>query len=121
MIQVQTQLKVIDNSGVKKGQVIKIYKGKHGHVGDVIQISVKQIQSKTKLKISKGDIFKAIIIRTRYKNRNLLNNYISFNENSIILLNNQNMPIASRILGPIPIQLRNTKQVKILSLASTII
>jgi large subunit ribosomal protein L14 len=121
MIQVQTQIKVIDNSGVKKGQVIKVYKGKRGNIGDIIQISVKQIQSKTKFKISKGNIFKALIVRTRYKNRNLLNNYIAFNENSIILLNNQNIPIASRILGPIPIQLRKNKQVKILSLASTLI
>lgn len=121
MIQVQTQLKVIDNSGVKKGQTIKIYKGKHGALGDIIQISVKQLQAKTKLKIAKGHMLKALVVRTKYKSKNLLNHYVSFNENSIILLNPQNVPLASRILGPIPIQLRKNKQVKVLSLASTLI
>lgn len=121
MIQVQTKLKVIDNSGVKKGQTIKIYKGKSGKMGDIILISVKQIQSKTKLKISKGNLFKALIVRTKYKRKNLINNYISFNENSIILLNDKNLPIASRILGPISGQLRKNKQLKVLSLASTVI
>lgn len=121
MIQVQTQLKVIDNSGVKKGQAIKIYQGKQGSVGDIIQISVKQLQTKTKLKILKGNIFKALIVRTKYKTKNLLHQYVSFNENSIILLNNQQVPLASRILGPVPSHLRKNKHVKILSLASTII
>lgn len=121
MIQVQTKVKIIDNSGVKKGQTIKIYKGKQGQIGDIIQISVKQLQSKIKLKITKGQIFKALIVRSKYKNKNLLNNYLAFNENSIILLNNQNVPLASRILGPIPMKLRNNKNLKILSLASTII
>lgn len=121
MIKVQTQLKIIDNSGVKKGQVIKIYKGQSGKIGDIILISVKQVKSKTKLKISKGDMYKALIIRTKYKNKNLIGNQISFDENSAILLNKQYLPVASRILGPVPIQLRKNKQLKIISLASTII
>ena len=121
MIQTQTKLNVIDNSGVKKVQTIKIYKGQFGQIGDIIQISVKNVQSNLKLKIARGQIFKALIVRTKYKNKTLLNHYISFNENSVILLNNQNVPIGSRILGPIPIQLRNNKQVKIISLASIII
>lgn len=121
MIKVQTQLKIIDNSGAKKGQAIKIYKGKSGKIGDIILVSIKQTQPRSKHKITKGNIFKALIVRTKYKNKNLINNYISFDENSIILLNNQKLPIASRILGPIPSQLRKNKQLKVLSLASTII
>ena len=121
MIKNQTKLKIIDNSGVKKGQVIKIYKGKSGSIGDIVLISIKQIQSKNKIKISKGDMYKALIVRTKYNNKNLANNYISFDENSAILLNGQGMPVASRILGPIPIQLRKNRQLKIVSLASTII
>lgn len=121
MIHVQTKLKVIDNSGAKKVQTIKIYRGKWGQVGDLIQISIKSVKAKTKLKISKGSIWKALIVRSKYNRKNLLNHYLSFNENSVILLNNQNVPIASRILGPIPFFLRNQKQVKILALASTLI
>jgi large subunit ribosomal protein L14 len=121
MIKVQTKLKIIDNSGVKSGQVIKIYKGQSGQIGDIILISVKYVKSKTKLKISKGNIYKALIIRTKYKKKDLIGNQISFDENSAILLNKQNLPIASRILGPVPVQLRKNKQFKILSIASTII
>jgi len=121
MIKNQTQLKIIDNSGAKKAKVIKIYKGKFGKIGDIVLISVRQVQSKTKSKISKGTMFKALITRTKYKNKNLNNIYISFDENSAILLNNQKLPIASRILGPVPSQLRKNKQLKIISLASTII
>lgn len=121
MLQVQTQVKVIDNSGVKKGQTIKIYQGKQGSVGDIIQISVKQLQPRTKLKLTKGDVLKALIVRTTYRAKNALNHYIAFDENSVILLNAQHVPLASRILGPIPLQLRQKKQVKILSLASTLI
>lgn len=121
MIHIQTKLKVIDNSGAKKVQAIKIYQGKFGQIGDIIQISVKQVQTKLKLKIAKGSMWKALIVRTKTNHKNVLNHYISFNENGVILLNNQNVPIASRILGPIPMHLRNQKHVKILSVASTLI
>lgn len=121
MIQVQTKLKVIDNSGVKKGQAIKIYQGKSGKIGDIILISVKQVQSKSKINILKGNLYKALIVRTKYKNKGIDSNYTSFDENSIVLLKNQNLPVASRILGPVPLQLRKNKQLKIISLASYII
>jgi large subunit ribosomal protein L14 len=121
MIHIQTQLNVIDNSGAKRVQTIKIYRGKWGQVGDVIQVSVKHVQAKTKLKISKGSIWKALIVRSKSNNKSALNHYLSFNENSVILLTNQNVPIASRILGPVPLFLRNQKQIKILALASTLI
>lgn len=121
MIHTQTKLKVIDNSGAKKVQAIKIYRGRFGQIGDIIQISVQQVQSKLKLKITKGSMWKALIVRTKTNHKNVLTNYLSFDENSVILLNNQHVPLASRILGPIPMHLRNQKQVKILSVASTLI
>jgi len=121
MIKNQTQLKIIDNSGAKRAKVIKIYKGKYSKIGDIVLISVKQVQSKTKSKIIKGTMFKALITRTKYKSKKTNYDYISFDENSAILLNNNKIPIASRILGPVPSQLRRNKQLKIISLASTII
>ena len=121
MIKNQTLLKIIDNSGAKKAKVIRIYKGKYGKIGDMALVTIRQVQSKTKSKIVKGTMFKVLITRTKYKNKNINNNYISFNENSAILLNNNKLPIASRILGPVPIQLRKNKQLKIISIASTII
>lgn len=121
MIQTQTQLKIIDNSGVKKGQAIKIYKGKSSKIGDIILITVKQVQTKLKTKILKGDLYKALVVRTKYKNKDKSANYTSFDENSVILLKNKNLPVASRILGPVPLQLRQNKQLKIISLASYII
>jgi len=121
MISTQTKLKIIDNSGAKKAQTIKIYRGKSGRIGDIIQVSIKYVQANNKLKISKGSLWKALIVRSKANYRTFQNHYISFTENSIILLNQQHVPIASRILGPIPIQLRTQKQIKILSLASTLI
>ena len=123
MIKVQTQLKTADNTGVKKAQCIKIYRGKSAKIGDTILISVKKIKnkSKNKITISKGNIFKAIVVRTKYQKKSLANNYISFGENSVVLLNNNNMPLGTRILGPISSHLRKNKQLKIISIASSII
>lgn len=121
MIQTETLLKVVDNTGAKKVKCIKVYKGKSASMGDIILISVRMVKSKYKTKVKKGLISKALIIRTKFKKKNLRNNYISFNENSIILLNNQKVPMGTRILGPVPLELRNQKNLKILSLASNIL
>ena len=121
MIQVQSKLKVIDNSGVKKSQAIKIYQGKNGKIGDIVLVSVKQVQPKSKTNILKGSLHKALIVRTKYKSKGNDSNYVSFDENSVLLLKNHNTPMATRILGPVPLQLRKNKQLKIISLASHII
>lgn len=126
MISVQTILKVSDNSGAKKAQCIKTYnRGSKGRLGDTILVSIKTLKSKTKLKdklkIQKGNIFKALIIRTVYKSKNVSLNFIKFDENSIILLNNSNQPVATRILGPVTKSLRKNKNIKILSMASNIV
>lgn len=123
MIQIQSKLFINDNSGINIGQCIKIYKKKTGIIGDIILISVKKLRlnSKKKTKIMKGDLLKAIIIYTKYQRKNTIGNYIKFDKNSIIILNNQNKPLGTRIFGPITSHFRKKKNFKILSLSSSIL
>ena len=123
MIQIQTKLKVNDNSGIKKGQCIKIYKKKTGKIGDTILISAKSLRlnQKKKAKITKGDLFKALIIHTCYQKKSTIGNMIKFDKNCIIILNNQDKPLGTRIFGPITSEFRKQKNFKILSLASNIL
>ena len=123
MISIQSQLKINDNTGIKLGQCIKIYKRKTGKIGDTILISVKKLRlnQKKKVKITKGDLFKALIVQTRYHKTSTIGNFIKFDQNSIIILNNQNKPLGTRILGPITSEFRKQKNFKILSLASNIL
>lgn len=123
MIQIQSKLFINDNSGINIGQCIKIYKKKTGIIGDIILISVKKLRlnSKKKIKIMKGDLLKAIIIYTKYQRKNTIGNYIKFDKNSIIILNNQNKPLGTRIFGPITSHFRKKKNFKILSLSSSIL
>ena len=125
MINNQTLLKIKDNTGGSKAQAIKIYKGRYATIGDIILVSIKKLRKKinnnNKNKIIKGNIFKALVIRTIYKKKNITDNYINFNENSIILLNNQLQPLGTRILGPVTNKLRKIKKIKIISLSSYIL
>ena len=123
MIQIQTKLKINDNSGIKIGQCLKIYKKKVGKIGDTILISAKKLRlnKKKKLKIVKGNLFKALIIHTKYNKRSTIGNIIKFDKNCIIILNNQNKPLGTRIFGPITSEFRKQKNFKILSLSSTIL
>ena len=123
MIQVQTKLKINDNSGIKIGQCIKIYKKKIGKIGDTVLISAKKLllNQKKKNKIIKGDLFKALIIHTKYQKKSTIGNMIKFDKNSIIILNNQNKPLGTRIFGPITSEFRKQKNFKILSLSSNIL
>lgn len=123
MIQIQTKLKIKDNTGVKIGQCIKIYKKKVGTVGDTILISVKSLRlnKKKKNKIVKGDLLKALIIYTKYSIKNTIGNYIKFDNNCAVILNNQNKLMGTRILGPITSKFRKKKQFKIISLALNIL
>ena len=119
----QTKLKINDNSGIRTGQCIKIYKSKVGKIGDTILISVKKLRlnKKKKMKITKGDLFKALIIHTSYQKKSTIGNMIRFDKNCIIILNNQNKPLATRIFGPITSEFRKQKNFKILSLSSNIL
>jgi large subunit ribosomal protein L14 len=123
MIHIETKLKIKDNTGVKIGQCIKIYKKKTGSIGDLILISVKSLRlnKKKKIKINKGDLLKALIIQTKYSSKNTIGNYIKFDNNCAIILNNQNKLMGTRILGPITSEFRKKKQFKILSLSSNIL
>ena len=123
MIQVQTKLKINDNSGIKIGQCIKIYKRKIGKIGDKILISAKKLRlnQKKKIKIRKGDLFKALIVHTKYHKKSTVGNMIKFDKNCIIILSNQNKPLGTRIFGPITSEFRKQKNFKILSLSSNIL
>jgi large subunit ribosomal protein L14 len=122
MIHIQTKLNVNDNSGIKLAQCLKIYKKKTGQIGDIILISIKNLKTNSsKKKLLKGDLLKAVIIYTKYKNKNTIGNLIKFDINSIIILNNQNKPLGTRIFGPITSTFRKLKNFKILSIANNII
>lgn len=123
MIQKGTFLKVIDNSGAKQVcciHIIKGYRKRYAFSGDLVVVSVKSLRSKRRLfsRIKKGEVVKALIIRTK---RNLISyssDSLEFFENSVILLNAQNKLIGTRIFGAIPKSFRNTKYLRIMSLAS---
>ena len=123
MIHLQTKLKINDNSGIKIGQCIKIYKKKTGQIGDTILISVKQLRSmkNKKIKITKGSLFKGLIVHTKYSKLSTIQNIIKFDKNCIVILNNQNKPLGTRIFGPITSEFRKQKKFKILALSSNIL
>jgi large subunit ribosomal protein L14 len=123
MIHIQTKLNIKDNTGVKIGQCIKIYKRATGSIGDIILISVKNLRlnKKKKIKIIKGDLLKALIIQTKYSTKNTIGNYIKFDNNSAVIINNQNKLMGTRILGPITSEFKKKKKFKILSLSSNIL
>jgi len=123
MIQIQSKLKINDNTGIKIGQCIKIYKKKTGQIGDTILISVKKLRlnQKKKTKIVKCYLFKALIVHTKYSKKSTIGNMIRFDQNCIIILNNQSKPLGTRIFGPITSEFRKQKNFKILSLSSNIL
>lgn len=103
MIQHKTILKVVDNSGARTAQCIRVlggYKKRFGIIGDFILVSIKSLRikiNKLKLKVQKKSVFKAIIIQTKYFNKKNIGFNIKFKDNAIILIDKQNNPLASRI------------------------
>jgi large subunit ribosomal protein L14 len=123
MVQTQTLLKIIDNSGAKSVQCIKTLGGfrrKYAYIGDTVITTIKKIRSKNKLKskVKKGEIFSAIIIRTKFKQLRKDGSFLFFNENTCVLIDKQKKPIATRIFGSIPKELRINKLMKIASISS---
>ena len=123
MIQTQTLLKIIDNSGAKSVQCIKTiggFKRKYAYIGDTVITTVKKIRSKNKIKskVKKGEVFSAIVIRTKFKQLRKDGSFLFFNENTCVLTDKQQKPIATRIFGPIPKELRTNKLMKIASISS---
>jgi large subunit ribosomal protein L14 len=122
MIQQQTKLAVADNSGAKIVQCIKVLGGSKkvfASVGDVIVIAVQSCLSGSKIK--KGDVKKAVIVRTKMPLRREDGSYIRFDENSVVILGSGNDPIGSRIFGPVARELRGKNFSKICSLAPEVI
>jgi len=126
MIQGGTILNVIDNSGAKKVCCIKVlagYRRRYAFVGDLIMVSVKSLRTKRKStsKTKKGEIYKALVVRTKYNVKKISGEKISFFENSVILLSKQNKFIGTRIFGSLPVSFRYTKYLRILSLSNGLI
>ena len=122
MIQMQSNLEVADNSGARRVQCIKVLGGsgrKVAGVGDVIVVSVKEAIPLGKVK--KGDVHRAVIVRTAKEIRRPDGSAIRFDRNAAVLLNKQNEPIGTRIFGPVTRELRGRSFMKIVSLAPEVL
>jgi large subunit ribosomal protein L14 len=126
MIQVGTLLNVIDNSGARKASCIKVipgYKRRYARIGDLIVVSIKSLRTKRKAtsKTKKGEIYKALVVRTKPKQLTFSGESTAFLENSIILLNKQNKLIGTRIFGALPSSFRYTKFLRVVSLSAGLV
>lgn len=123
MIQPRTSLRIVDNSGAKVAQCIKVFKKKQAQVGDLILVSLKKIKvsQSQKLKVKKGQVCKALVIRTSISLRRKNGSLLQFSENAAILLNQQKKTIGSRVFGPSTQELRKSKDLKIVSLLSFLV
>ena len=122
MIQAESRLDVADNSGARSVQCIKVLGGskrKIASVGDVIVVSVKEAIPRGRVK--KGDIHRAVIVRTAKEIRRRDGTAIRFDRNAAVLINNQNEPIGTRIFGPVTRELRARRFMKIISLAPEVL
>ena len=122
MIQMQSNLDVADNSGARRVQCIKVLGGskrKVAGVGDVIVVSVKEAIPRGRVK--KGEVLKAVIVRTAKEIRRIDGTAIRFDRNAAVLINNQNEPIGTRIFGPVTRELRAKQFMKIVSLAPEVL
>lgn len=122
MIQQQSELAVADNSGAKRVECIKVLGGsrrRYAGLGDLIVVAVKEALPTAKVK--KGDVSKAVIVRTSREYQRADGSYIKFDENSAVLLNAQLEPVGTRIFGPVARELRAKKFMKIISLAPEVL
>ena len=122
MIQQMTQLAVADNSGAKRLGCIKVLGGsrrRYASIGDIIVVSIKEAIPRSKVK--KGDVRKAVVVRTKKEIKRKDGSTIKFDENSAVLINDQGEPVGTRIFGPVARELRAKKYVKIISLAPEVL
>lgn len=122
MIQTQSILNVADNSGAKKVQCIKVLgssKRRYARIGDIISCSVKTAIPGGNVK--KGEVVKAVIVRTRKEYRRRDGSYIRFDENAAVLINKESEPIGTRIFGPVARELRERNYMRIVSLAPEVL
>ncbi|MGP4843638.1 50S ribosomal protein L14 [Marinobacter sp. 1Y8] len=122
MIQTQTMLEVADNSGARRVMCIKVLGGSHrryASVGDIIKVTVKEAIPRGKVR--KGQVLKAVVVRTAKGVRRPDGSLIRFDGNAAVLLNPQDAPIGTRIFGPVTRELRSEKFMKIISLAPEVL
>ncbi|MEN8244191.1 MAG: 50S ribosomal protein L14 [Thermodesulfobacteriota bacterium] len=122
MIQAETRLTAADNSGARVLYCIKVLGGsrrRYAGVGDVIVVSVKEAIPNAKVK--KGDVLKAVVVRTKKEIRRPDGSYIRFDDNSAVLINAQKEPVGTRIFGPVARELRAKRFMKIVSLAPEVL
>jgi large subunit ribosomal protein L14 len=122
MIRAQTRLLAADNSGAKRLYCIKVLGGsrrRYATVGDIIVVAVKEAIPNAKVK--KGDVMKAVVVRTKKEVRRPDGSYIRFDDNSAVLVNQQKEPIGTRIFGPVARELRAKRFMKIVSLAPEVL
>ncbi len=122
MVQTSTVLNVADNSGARKVQCIKVLVGskrKYASIGDIIVVSIKEAIPNAKVK--KGDVMKAVVVRTAKEIGRSDGTYIRFDSNSAVLIDNQREPVGTRIFGPVARELRAKRFMKIISLAPEVL
>ncbi|HCP32631.1 50S ribosomal protein L14 [Candidatus Bipolaricaulota bacterium] len=122
MIQMQTMLRVADNSGAKQVRCINVLGPSHrrrGEIGDIVVGSVRKHLPTSD--IEKGQIVKGVIVRTRSAYRRKDGTYIRFDDNAIVLINNQGEPIGTRVFGPVARELRDKRMLRIISLAPEVL
>ena len=122
MIQTETRLRIADNSGAKVVSCIKVLGGskrRYAYVGDIIVVAVKEAMPNSKVK--KGDVVKAVIVRTAKEIRRADGSHIKFDDNSAVLVDPQSEPIGTRIFGPVARELRGKNFMKIISLAPEVL
>ena len=122
MIQMQSMLDSADNSGARRLMCVKVLGGskrRYANIGDIIKVSVKEAIPRGKVK--KGEMFNAVVVRTRKGVRRPDGSVIRFDGNAAVLLNNQFQPIGTRIFGPVTRELRSERFMKIISLAPEVL
>jgi len=118
----QSRLEVADNSGARRLMCIKVLGGSHrryANIGDIIKVSIKEAIPRGKVK--KGEVYDAVVVRTRKGVRRPDGSLIRFDSNAAVLLNNQKQPIGTRIFGPVTRELRTEQFMKIISLAPEVL
>ena len=122
MIQLRTVLDVADNSGAKLVECVKVLGGsprRYATLGDIIVVSVREVDPNTPIK--KGEVKKAVVVRTRKEVRRSNGTYIKFDNNAAVLVNEAKEPVGTRIFGPVARELRAKKFMKIISLAPEVL
>src|SRR5690554_1735820 len=122
MIQMQTLLDAADNSGARQVMCIKVLGGskrRYARIGDIIKVSIKDAIPRGRVK--KGEVYNAVVVRTRKGVRRQDGSVIRFDSNAAVLLNNQLQPIGTRVFGPVTRELRNERFMRIISLAPEVL